>query len=167
LNVPPVTTVEAQQLALPFGPHVAARPLQLGPSVPAVTHCPALHTGVAPPHAVPFCHCPFASHVCGVLPLHCFAPGAHTPWHTPLTHAWFWHALPLCHCPDASHVWGICPLHCLLPGVHTPVHAPLAHAYGHAVPSCHDPFTHVCGTWPLHCFAPSVHDPVQVPAEHT
>ena len=82
--------------------------------------------GVVPVHAAPLTQIP-AVHVCGVLPEHCFAPGAQTPVHVPLTHAWFVHAVAPCHTPLASHVWGVLPEHCVALGAQTPVHAPLAH----------------------------------------
>jgi hypothetical protein len=42
---------------------------------------PAEQKEEAPVHAVPLTHCPVPSQVWGVLPLHCLAPGLHTPVH--------------------------------------------------------------------------------------
>jgi hypothetical protein len=69
--VPPGTTVVAQQLSLPAGPHVAGDPAQLG----GVTHAPAAHTGVSPAHAAVLCHVPFASQLCGWFPTHRLSMG--------------------------------------------------------------------------------------------
>lgn len=71
---------DSQQSALPFGPHVAAKPVQegRGVQVPAV----ALQTGVSPEQAATLLHTPVGEQVCGPLPMHCLAPAAHTP-HTP------------------------------------------------------------------------------------
>jgi hypothetical protein len=51
------------------------------------THCPSLHTGVAPVHELWFVHWPAGLHCCTVLPEHCVCPGAHTPVHVPPTQA--------------------------------------------------------------------------------
>ncbi|HEY5375426.1 MAG TPA: hypothetical protein VIK01_17220 [Polyangiaceae bacterium] len=48
LNVPPVTTLDAQQLALPLGPHVAARPIQEGGGGGPQTFVVVLQLGVVP-----------------------------------------------------------------------------------------------------------------------
>jgi hypothetical protein len=58
-------------------------------------------------HAPVFCHVPSLPQICGCCPLHRVAPGAQTPWHVPLTHAWFEQAAPLLfHVPVLSHVCG-------------------------------------------------------------
>ena len=68
---------------------------------------------------MPLCQAPLASHDCGVRPLHCLAPGTHTPPHTPALHT-KGHALALCQAPVPSQVCGVRPLHCVAPGTHTP-----------------------------------------------
>jgi hypothetical protein len=73
-------------------------------------------------HALPFCQFPAPSQVWGVWPLHCFAPGVHSP-QTP-TVQWVAQAIPLCHAPVESQVCGVRPLHCFVPGAQTPVHDP-------------------------------------------
>jgi hypothetical protein len=47
---------------------------------------------------------PFAVHVCTPLPMHCVAPGEHTPVHAPEAHAWLVHVAAAPHCPVESHV---------------------------------------------------------------
>jgi hypothetical protein len=71
---------------------------------------------------------PVPSQVCGVWPLHCFAPGLHVPEQAPPMQT-FVHAVPLCQTPLALHVCGVVPLHCLAPGEQTPVQAPETHAW--------------------------------------
>ena len=114
---------------------------------------------------VPFVQAPFASHVCGVRPLHCFAPGAHTPVHAPVTHAWFAHAEVAPHCPLVLQAWTPLPTHCVAPGTHTPEHAPPTHADDtHAEAAPHWPFAvQVCTPLFEQRFAPGAHTPVQDP----
>jgi hypothetical protein len=52
------------------------------------THCPLLHTGVAPAHVVWLVHWPAELHCWTESPEHCVCPGAHTPVHMPPTQAW-------------------------------------------------------------------------------
>jgi hypothetical protein len=62
--------------------------------VHAPAHTPALQTLG---HAVPLCHVPVLSHVCGVFPVvHCFVCGVHIPVHAPLEHTYA-HGAPVCH----------------------------------------------------------------------
>jgi hypothetical protein len=73
---------------------------------------------------------PFAVQVCTPLPEaeHCAAPGAHTPWHAPLTHAWLVQAAAVPQVPMELHVCTPPVAHCVAPGTQTPWHAPPAHA---------------------------------------
>jgi hypothetical protein len=48
------------------------------------------------------------------------APGAHTPEHTPVTHAWFVQATGAPHTPLAMHVSTPLPEHRVELGVQTP-----------------------------------------------
>lgn len=100
-------------------------------------------------HAVPFCHVPVLSHVCGCVPeLHCSAPGVHTPVQLPPTHAWLVHAVAFCHVPLVLHVCGCWPLHCVCVGAHTPVQTPATQVwFEHAVPVFDQvpELVHVCG----------------------
>jgi hypothetical protein len=82
LYVPPGTNDDEQQFAFPLGPHVEARPLQLGRTVQA----PLLQVGVAAVHAVVVPHCPLASHFWTPFPEHRAAAGAQTPAQAPLMH---------------------------------------------------------------------------------
>ena len=101
---------------------------------------------VAPPHVVPACQAPFASQVCGSSPVHCFAPGTHTPPQTPAAHT-YEHAVALSHTPPALHVCGTAPLHCVVSGVQAPAQVPAVHTYEQAVPFCHCPLAlHSCGS---------------------
>jgi hypothetical protein len=107
LYVPPGTTDDEQQLALPLVPQIAARPVQLG----GKPHTPAPQTGVEALHATAVPHAPLALHVCTPLPEHCVCPGPHTPWHEPLTHVRFVaHTESFTHPPLALHVCGCEPL---------------------------------------------------------
>jgi hypothetical protein len=62
------------------------------PSAPAwqlgglVEHIPAAQKGLEPEHDELLCHWPVASHVCGVLPAHCFELGVQTPVQVPALH---------------------------------------------------------------------------------
>jgi hypothetical protein len=64
-------------------------------------------------HAEPLsCQLPVALQLCGCWPLHCTWPGAHEPWHVPLTHVLLEQTLPLfCHMPLALQFCGCWPLH--------------------------------------------------------
>ena len=101
---------------------------------------------VAPPHAVPACQAPFAPQVCGSSPVHCFAPGTHTPPQTPAAHT-YEHAVAFSHTPPALQVCGTAPLHCFASGVQAPAQVPAVHTNEQAVALSHRPAElHVCGT---------------------
>ena len=71
------------------------------PGLHVPEHAPPLHAFV---QAVPFCHTPFESHVCGVRLLHCFVPGMQLPVHAFATHVWLTQGISVPHCPLAPHV---------------------------------------------------------------
>jgi len=71
------------------------------PGLHVPEHAPPLHVFA---QTVPFCHTPFALHVCGVRSLHCFVPGVQEPVHTPPTHTWLTQGISVPHCPLAPHV---------------------------------------------------------------
>ena len=81
---------------------------------------------VPPPHAVPACQAPFASHVCGTSPTHCFAPGTHAPPQTPAAHTYGQFGA-FSHTPALVHVCGAVSLHCFVPGVQAPAQVPAVH----------------------------------------
>jgi hypothetical protein len=70
------------------GPHATPQPPQLLVSLFVSTHALAQH---ATAHACPVCHWPEGLHVCSVVPLQVFCPGAHWPAQPPFTHVWFVH----------------------------------------------------------------------------
>ena len=70
-----------------------------------------------------FCHCPVGSQVWGVLPLHFFEPGTHTPTQLPPWHA-KGQSMPLVQLPALSHVCGVRFVHRLAGGLHVPPHMP-------------------------------------------
>jgi hypothetical protein len=77
--------------------------------VAPVVHTPqtpaALQYGSPPLHAASFCQAPFASHVCGVFPVHSLLPVAQTPQLPPLQYGVApSHVALLCHCPFESQV---------------------------------------------------------------
>ncbi len=89
-------------------------------------------------------------------PVHITAPGAHTPWHTPETHAELTQGTAVLQAPVAPHVCTPLPEHCLAPGTQTPVHAPDTHAeltQGTAMPHAPDA-AQVCTPLPEHCVMP-------------
>lgn len=76
--------------------HALPHPPQLLVLVFVLTHCaphvvsahvqlPAEQSGVGCVHVAPFVQVPVLLHDCGVLPLHCFCPGAQVPEQTPFT----------------------------------------------------------------------------------
>jgi hypothetical protein len=99
---------------VPAATHVSMSVMSVHLVVPGVhvAHDPSKHTGRAPVHAAPFVQVPVALHVCGVLPLHCICPGAHTPVHDPLTHVELLHGVPVVQLP-LTHVCGELPMHCV------------------------------------------------------
>ncbi|MGH7732572.1 MAG: hypothetical protein ACREOE_02440 [Gemmatimonadales bacterium] len=77
-------------------------------------------------HAVPFCHVPVLSQVCGWVPeVHWSPPGVQEPVQLPPTQAWLVQAVAFCHAPVLLQVCGCWPLHCFCPGAHTPVQRPV------------------------------------------
>jgi hypothetical protein len=79
-----------------------------------------------PVHAAALCHCPFAPQVCGVLPLHCLAPGLQTPEQLPAKHT-KGQSVPFVQLPLASQVCGVTcgvavPAHCFELGTQLPPH---------------------------------------------
>ena len=70
-------------------------------------------------------HCPFASHVCSVVPEHCVAPGLQTPVHLPAVQT-KGQGCPSTHLP-AWQVCGVRLLHCTAPSEHEPAHSPCEH----------------------------------------
>jgi hypothetical protein len=118
---------------------------------------------------------PLVSHVCALLPEHCFCPGVHDPLHIPPTQVPLPHATGLPYCPHAPHVSTPPDAHCACPGVHAGVvgheHVPQAQL---AVQVCVPYVLHPCvvvGThapWPeqlpLLCQLPvDVHVWVSIP----
>jgi hypothetical protein len=98
----------ALQVCTPLSEHRTSLGVQMAPHVPEVID--------------PFCHVPFARHVCGVVPLQPVAGGVQTAPHVPATTA------PPCHMPLESHVCGTAPLHVFACGVQTPWNWLLTHA---------------------------------------
>jgi hypothetical protein len=81
----------------------------------------AIHSMQAPPvqcagakHAVPFCHCPFVPHVCGISGLDGLqrgaSPGVHAQQSPPVHPSW--HGV-FAQCPIGSQTCAVLPLHCL------------------------------------------------------
>jgi hypothetical protein len=138
----------------------------LAPGVQVPEQTPPLQTFG---HALPLCHWPLVAHVCGTRPLHCFAPGEHTPVQAVPTHAWFVQVAGAPQSPLPLHVWyAELPEHCVAPGVHTPVHASVTQAeFTHAVVFPHAPFaSHVWVLFPEHRADPGVQTPVHPPPTH-
>ena len=83
--------------------------LQTVPFATARQVAVAAEQAVHAPHAEPaFCQVPFASHVCGCVPLQAFAPGVQLPVQLPLAAVQtYGQAVPLlCQVPAASQVCG-------------------------------------------------------------
>ena len=90
-------------------------------------------------------------HVCGVVPLHCVAPGVHTPVQAPPEQMCA-QVTAASHCPSGPHSWVlVVPMHCETPVWHTP-QSPEPLQYGEAVGQV---------VAALHCpFAPQVSVPL-------
>jgi hypothetical protein len=71
---------------------------------------------------------PVVSHVRTPPPVHCVAPGVHSPVQAPDTQAAFPHGWVLDQVPVTSHVCTASPEHCTAPGGQVPVHAPIEQA---------------------------------------
>jgi len=116
------------------------RPLQRlepgvqSPQIPAPKHTP-------PEHAVPLCHWPVASQVCGVVPVlsQRTLPGVQTPVQLPAVQR-NGHVVPLVQFPFASHVRGVRPEQSFDPGTQTPVHLPAEHTKVHGALLIHVPW---------------------------
>jgi hypothetical protein len=80
------------------------------------------------------------------LPVHCPAPGVHTPVQAPATQAELLHPTGELQVPFDEHVCTPLPEHRAAPGSHTPTHAPRTHAvFTHAATALHWPLAeHVC-----------------------
>jgi hypothetical protein len=70
---------------------------------------------------------------------HSVAPGAHTPWHAPFTHAWFEHAAAPPHWPSDPQICTPLPEHLAAPGTHTPEQTPFTQPNWHALAVPHVP----------------------------
>jgi hypothetical protein len=103
---------------------------------PSQSLVPGAQATHAPPEQICVCagqmagelHWPPDEHVWTPLPEHRVAAGAHTPVHSPSTHADAMQATLAPHCPFGSHTWTPLPEHCVVPGTHTPLHTPPTHA---------------------------------------
>ncbi len=74
-------------------------------------HAPVTHVWFV--QADPLVQVPFVLQLCGVLPLHCCWPVAHTPVQAPATQVWLVQAAGVPHCPFAPHVATPVPEHCV------------------------------------------------------
>jgi hypothetical protein len=93
-----------------------------------------------------FCQLPPESQSCGCRPLHCIAPGVHTPEQLPPVHVLV-HGVPDTQVPVESHVCGVSPLHCVAPGVQLPVQPLVVQMYWQTDPKFDQspPDPHSCG----------------------
>jgi hypothetical protein len=118
-------------------------------------------------HGGPFCQLPVASHVCGVVPLHCIDPGAHTPVQrgvvveqtNPQT------APSVTLCPVISQKSGCKPWHLRLPGLQSE-HTPSFKQTVQATASRQTPVaSQVWDMLTLHRLVPGTHIPAHAPPE--
>jgi hypothetical protein len=116
----PISLVNPTELSVALQAPVLVLQHCVDPGTQTPVHAPLLQTKG---QAVPFCHCPPALHVCGVVPVHWVAPGLQTPEHWPFAHT-NGQAVPGTFWPAALHVCGTAPLQLVVLGMHAPLQAP-------------------------------------------
>jgi hypothetical protein len=148
----PVLTLQASPQALQLLVVLSSVHVVPPHSVSLQVHVPALQSGFGCAHGVPLAQLPDAPHVCGTLPLQVTWPGAHEPWHAPVTHVWFTHGMFAPQLPFEQACTAL-PLHCVWPGPQTPRQTPPVHVWlTHGTGPLHVPVAvQLCVELPEHC----------------